>query len=197
MIAVGSTVNVNSGGIITGVGTVNGTTNINVGGLIQSGASGVGTLTFSNLTFANGATRIQATTDSKIVTTALTVNGGNGSVSIDIPSISSSQVFPRTITLIDYVTLAGASGTGAFVLGQIPNRTNAVLNFSNGTQVDLTINGVDFPVWTGALNQVWTTAVQGNPENWALNSNGAPTDFRPRDIATFTDTATNTTVATW
>ncbi len=196
VIAAGSTVNVNSGGIITGVGTVNGNTTINTGGLIQSGSSGIGTLTFSNLTFANGATRIQTTTDSKIVTTALTVNGGNGSVSIDIPSISSSGVFPRTITLLDYATIAGASGSAAFVLGQIPNRTDAVLNFNNGTQVDLTINGVDFPVWTGALNQVWTTAVQGNPENWVLNSNGTtPTDFRTRDIATFTDTATNTTVA--
>ena len=195
VIAAGSTVNVNSGGIITGVGTVNGNTNINTGGLIQSGSSGVGTLTFSNLTFANGATRIQATTESKIVTTALTVNGGNGSVSIDIPSISSVGVFPRTITLLDYVTIAGASGGAAFVLGQIPNRTNAVLDTTSATQVDLILNGVDFPVWTGALNQVWTTAVQGNPENWALNSNGTPTDFRTRDIATFTDTATNTTVA--
>ena len=197
VIAAGSTVNVNSGGIITGVGTVNGNTTINTGGLIQSGSSGIGTLTFSNLTFANGATRIQTTTDSKIVTTALTVNGGNGSVSIDIPSISSSGVFPRTITLLDYATIAGASGSAAFVLGQIPNRADLVLvPDAVNTRIDLTINGVDFPVWTGALNQVWTTAVQGNPENWVLNSNAAtPTDFRTRDIATFTDTATNTTVS--
>ena len=194
-VAAGSTVDVASGGTITGAGTVRGTTTISAGGRIQSGSSGVGTLTFSNLTFGAGTTSIQATTDSTILTTALTVNGGNGSVSIDIPSISSVGVFPRTITLLDYATITGASGFGAFALGQIPNRTDAVLvDNVAGTRVDLQINSVDFPVWTGALDQIWTTGGQGNPENWKLNSNGTPTDFRTRDIATFTDSSTNTTV---
>lgn len=196
-VAAGSTVNVTSGGTITGAGTVRGNTTISVGGRIQSGSSGVGTLTFSNLTFGAGATRIQATPDSKIVTTALTVNGGDNSVSIDIPSISSTGVFPRTVTLLDYATIAGGTGA-AFVLGQIPNRTVAFLNLSNGTQIDLTINSVDFPIWTGALDQVWTTGGQADPKNWVKNSDPNPitgkTDFEERDIATFTDSGTNTTV---
>ncbi len=197
-IATGSTMNVNSGGTLLGSGTVNGTTRIFAGGTVQPGFNGAGNLTVSNLTFEAGATSVRHSigtsvgTTSKHNATVLTVNGAVGSVTINIPSIDYTGVFPQTFPVIDYSgSILGANGFNAFTLGTMPNRTNAAL-VPNGVdgRIDLLLTSFDYPVWTGNLNGEWITGVQGGAENWALSSSPATgTDFRVQDTVLFSDTA--------
>ena len=197
-IATGSTMNVNSGGTLLGSGTVNGTTRIFAGGTVQPGFNGTGNLTVSNLTFETGATSVRHSigtsvgTTPKLNATALTVNGAVGSVTINIPSIDYTGVFPQTFPVIDYSgSILGANGFNAFALGTRPTRTMAslVLNGVDG-RIDLLLTSFDYPVWTGNLGGEWITGVQGGVENWALSSSpGTGTDFRVQDTVLFSDTA--------
>jgi fibronectin-binding autotransporter adhesin len=188
-VAAGSTINVNSGGLLTGNGTVNGSVVVSAGGTVQAGNNGVGNLTISALTFGSGASTIRASGASRLNVTTLTANGGTSSVTVNAPDISAVGVFP----VIDYAGSIGGAGFGAFVLGALPNRTTAsLLHNTLDTRVDLNVTSFDFPIWSGAGIGEWQTGVVGD---WRLNSNSAPTDFQAQDVATFTDTATNTNVS--
>ena len=179
------------GGHILGTGTVNGTTTISNGGRVESGALGIGTLTFQNLTFGavagNAATFDASLAASVNVTGSLVLNGGAGKVTINIAG-NPVGALPQTFTLLDYVTIGG-SGFGGFVLGTQPNRAVAgLIDDTTNTRVDYQITAIDFPIWSGSLSGAWALGVQGGAENWVLNSNNtSPTDFRVNDNVVFND----------
>ena len=172
---------------------MNGTTTISNAATVESGALGVGTLTFQNLAFgtiAGNTANFSASLASKInVTGTFLINGGANSVTINIAG-SPSGALPQTYTLIDYATIGGTGFTG-FVLGTQPNR--AVASLVNNTvdgRVDYTITAVDFPVWKGAVSGNWALGSQGGAENWVLNSNNATsTTFQVADNVHFDDVA--------
>ena len=190
-VGTGSTTTI--GGRLLGTGTVNGTTTISNAATVESGALGVGTLTFQNLAFgtiAGNTANFSASLASKInVTGTFLINGGANSVTINIAG-SPSGALPQTYTLIDYATIGGTGFTG-FVLGTQPNR--AVASLVNNTvdgRVDYTITAVDFPVWKGAVSGNWALGSQGGAENWVLNSNNATsTTFQVADNVHFDDVA--------
>ena len=61
---------------------------------------------------------------------------------------------------------------------------------SGGTALGLNVF-LDTPIWTGSQSTAWDTA----SANWNLASSGGTTTFYTADAVSFTDTATNTTVA--
>ena len=178
-------------GRILGTGTINGTTTIRTGGTVEAGVLGTGTLTFQNLILgvaAANTSTVEITLGSRVnVTAALAVNSGAGSVTINVAGNPGTS-FPATFPLIDYGTLSG-TGFAGFVLGTLPNRVNAtLLNNGTDTRVDLLVNSIDFPVWSGAFGPAWALGAQGGSENWVLNSNNlTSTTFQVKDNVLFGD----------
>ena len=184
-------------GRVFGTGTVNGTTTISSGGVVESGAFGVGNLTFQNLNFA-GTAMFNTSLSSSITVSALNglaLNGGNGSVTLNIVG---NPAVGTTYSLINYDGAIGGAGFAGITLGTQPNRIVAVLSNNAGTTtIEYTVNGTDFPVWSGALNGAWALGVQGGAENWVLGSNAAlSTEFRLSDNVVFSDQPTTDQVVT-
>lgn len=182
-------------GRVSGTGTVNGTTTISNGGIVESGAFGVGNLTFQNLNF--GASTFNASLASSLTVSALNglmLNGGAGGLTINIVG---NPVIGNTYSLINYDGIIGGAGFAGITLGTQPSRVVATLSDNAGTTtIEYTITGTDFPVWSGALNGLWALGLQGGAtENWAENSDGDLTDFRLNDNVMFNDVpATDQTV---
>jgi fibronectin-binding autotransporter adhesin len=173
-------------GRLSGTGTVNGTVSLSSGAVLDPGVAKAGILTLSNLTFSAGSFFAPSAASSVNVTTSngLTVSGGAGSVTINV----SGNTGLGSFTLLDYAGTIGGGGFGAFVLGTLPNRVVGALvdNVAN-TSIDLSITGIDFPIWSGALSGEWLLGPQGGAENWVLNSNGTKTEFQLQDNVLFND----------
>lgn len=196
-----SPVTVSAGGTLGGSGTVQSTVTVENNGSIESGnGAGTGTLTLTNVTLGSAAGNLSSFNlfaatgaPSVVVTTpnGLVANGGALSSTINvggtIPALG-------TYILIDYSGTLGG-GFGAFKLGTLPPRIiGSLVNNAANTSIDLSVTGTDFPIWSGALSGVWSTATLANPKNWVLNSNpGTPTDFITGDSVLFNDTATGVT----
>jgi fibronectin-binding autotransporter adhesin len=200
-LATSTAVTVAAGASLGGSGTVAGNVTVSHNGLIESGnGAGTGTLTISTLTLGATASDKMAfnlTPQSGVPAVVvsgvngLIANGGAASAAVNIASVPGGL---GTYTLIDYNgTLVG--GFGAYTLGTLPPRVIASLVDNAGaTSIDLAVTGLDFPIWSGALNGTWSTATLANPKNWVLNSNpGTPTDFIANDSVLFNDSATGTT----
>ena len=186
-------------GRVLGTGTINGTTTIRNGATLEAGALGLGNINFQNLvigTAAANTSTVEITLGSRInVTNALAVNSGTGTVTLNV-SGNPGTTFPITYPLIDYGTISG-TGFAGFVLGLQPNRVNAqLLNNATDTRVDLLINSLDYPVWSGGFGPAWALGAQGGAENWVLNSNNlTSTTFQVKDNVLFSDLpATDQTV---
>jgi autotransporter-associated beta strand protein len=156
--------------------TLNGTgptATMNIASLSVGGANG-STLTFSLGTGGNPTAPV-------ISTAALARNGNN------VVNLAGSNFSVGTFTLIQ--NTGAETGTGSFTLGTLPNRILASI-FDTGSKVDLNITGIDFPKWTGAVNNNWDTSNNSNPKNWVLNSNGTtPTDYIEGDSVLFDDSS--------
>jgi autotransporter-associated beta strand protein len=189
---------------LAGAGTVFGTvTALNSATLQPGGAIGAGTLGFSALTLGQAAGDLASVNFASLInaprlnvssSNGLIANGGANSVTINIgggaPAVG-------TYTMVKYLGAIGGAGFGAFRLGSLPTRliSAALVDNAANTSIDLNVTAIDFPIWTGALDNEWTAASQAAPKNWVLNSNNATsTDFLVDDNATFTDLATRTTV---
>ncbi len=188
---------------LTGAGSVTGAATVGTGGTVRPGdGAGLGTLSLAALAFGTGAGHTAAV--SFINNTApallnvtglngLAANGGANSVSVNLPGAAPAV---GTYTLIDYAGAIGGTGFAAFKLGTVPNRLVASLVHNLGnTSIDLTVTGMDFPIWKGAQSTEWSTAAIAPAKNWVLNSNNATgTDYLANDSVTFNDLATTTTV---
>ncbi len=196
-LAAGSTVTVAGGAALGGTGTINGATILNSGGILNGASTG-------RLTLAGGLTVGATAADSATINIAtsampgisvpgaLTLNGGNGSVTLNLTGFAPAV---GQYTLISYGSLAG-TGYSAFTLGTLPPRVTAILvNDTTANSVDVNVTGVDFPIWTGNLSSEWSTNTLSSPKNWVLNSNNAATtDYLEGDAVVFNDTASSTIV---
>ncbi len=113
-----SATTVNSGATLAGDGTVNGAITVNAGGSIAPGANN---LTVSSLTFSGTATVDVGTLTSYTsvaaikVNNALTVSGGAGAVTLNLPT---APGFNGTYRLIQFGS--GPANASGFTLGTIP-----------------------------------------------------------------------------
>ena len=195
-LAAGTSVTVASSAALGGSGIINGSVTVNSGGVLSPGYQGTGVLGIGgNLTIGASSSDLATLniigSSSIAVTGTLTLNGGAGSVAINVGGAAPSVgEFP----LISYGSLAG-TGYSAFVLGTLPNRVmaNLVNDTANGS-IDLSVTGVDYPIWTGARSGEWSSATLAGPKNWVLNSNhSSTTDYLAGDTVLFDDSATGTT----
>jgi autotransporter-associated beta strand protein len=113
-----SATTVNSGATLAGDGTVNAAVTVNSGGSIAPGA---GNLTVSSLTFSGTATLHVGTLSNFTsvaaikVNNALAINGGTGSVTLNLPR---ALGFNGTYRLIQFGS--GIANTSGFTLGAVP-----------------------------------------------------------------------------
>src|SRR5581483_424401 len=120
--------------------------------------------------------------------------GGNNSVTINVADLVGLS-FNTPYKMIGYSGAIGGNGFSAFKIGALSSRALAFLT-NTGSEIDLTVTGNDFIIWTGTDNLAngWDTSSQ----NWKLNSDGSSTAFinSPGDTVVFDDTAsgTNTTI---
>lgn len=138
---------VNSGATLAGDGTVNATVTVNSGGSIAPGANN---LTVARLTF-NGTGTINVGTLSPFtsvaairVNNALTLNGGAGAVTLNLPT---ALGFNGTFRLIQFGS--GPANTSGFTLGTVPtlawNQTGALRMNGNFLEYVITANGDTTP----------------------------------------------------
>lgn len=184
-----STVNLNSG-VLGGTGTFSNaaiTVASSPSNIVAGGDSGAGTLTVNSLAFSGSGQIDVAFGASLLNATTLTVNGAARSV-----VIQNAGGYPLAIgeyPLVSYSGSIGGTGSAAFVLGALPPRTLAHLDFSNPGVVDYDLTGTDHPIWTGSASSTWSTATISSPKNWTLAIAGTATDFLTGDNVVFNDNA--------
>ncbi len=171
-----------------GSGTVAATT-VAAGGIIKAGnAAGVGSLTAASMNFSGAGTVNIATAGTNFLnlTGALTTTGAN-SITLNVTAAPAAA----STKLIGYGSLAG-TGFSAFQLGVTPSSPRGFVLFNNTVAKEVDLN-TDFPIWTGGVSNVWSTATLASPKNWKLNSNSAQTDYINGDYVQFDDTASGST----
>jgi autotransporter-associated beta strand protein len=181
-------------------GTLDGTTTVNsvvvsagTGGIVANGDGSTSPLTIGSLTF-NGAGALNLNTAGAVSLNTTTLTTGAAAHSITVNATNTSWTSGTVYDLVSYSTLSGLGFT-AFQTGTIMGltpRQGATLTNPAGF-IALSITGGNIPVWSGAVNGNWTTAVIPEPKNWKLQTGGATTDFLTGDSVLFDDTATNTT----
>jgi len=172
-----------NGGTLGGIGTLSGVT-VNSGGTITAGnASGVGgNLSMTTLTFGTGSSTVNVNPGSAILAAsgALTANGTT--------TINVSGTGVSAVGVYHLITYTGSTVSSGFVLGTLPLRVVASLQFNAGS-IDLNVTGTDSPKWSGATSAAWDTATT----NWKLVSDGVTgttyIDGTPGDKVLFDDTA--------
>ncbi len=200
---------VNSGGILSGTGTIGGSIGVASGGhLAPGGAAAIGTLTTGSLTLNAGSivdeilgtpgagtpsvgdrSTLAAVLGTLMLPTSgtITVNladnagaGGNGSFG------------NGTYTLFSYSTLTGGNATfnSTFAIGTAP--VGKLYTFSN---TGLSNGEVDLTVVTAPSAKSWSGAINGNWDTTTANWQGGNL-FVANDTPTFDDSATGTTTIT-
>jgi fibronectin-binding autotransporter adhesin len=182
-----------AGQTLRGAGSVTGSVVLDGGAAITAGDAGVGNLAISgNLNAGTSSLNVTITNGTP---TSIVVGGnlsGTGPASSADFFIASNSLAIGTYTLVDYTGVL--TGFSSFGIGALPPRVLAGLvdNAAN-TSIDLSVTGVDFPVWTGAASGAWTTNTIGAPKNWKESASLNATDFINTDRVLFDDTATGTT----
>jgi fibronectin-binding autotransporter adhesin len=194
----GSLVAVNSTGTLAGIGTVTGAVTINNHGTLEAGNSGVGTLTLGSLTLGTNSGDVSTINVTQLGTIAvngsLTLTSGATST-INVGGGASGFTTGGSYPLVTYNGTALSSLSG-FSLGTLPPRVlGSLVESTSGSanSINLSVTGVDFPVWTGAKDGNWVTSptvTTGEPDDWVLNSNNATTtDFVAGDSVLFSNLA--------
>ena len=175
------------------------------GGTITGGAAGTGSLTLNGgLTFGGTGTVNVSTIANYTTNAAVNVTQTNGLTTagtVTLMLTGAAPVGTGTAHLIEYAGTVQGTGLSSFVLNTsgitgLGARATLTLDTSVANFVNVNYS-VDHPVWTGALNGLWSTATQSAPKNWVLASNSATTtDFISGDAVVFDDTATGTTTVT-
>ena len=193
------TLDVTSGGltigigqILSGVGNVSGVVTASGAGSIHPGnATGVGTLTMTDLTLGTSSVQytINGGTVGLVSVGNLLLTGGANSVTLNFLGLN-PNLGPQT--LIDYSgTPLTNTDFAKFTQGALFSRIEASLvNNTANTSVDLNVTGLKFPIWTGSVSTEWSTNIIGGTKNWVLNGGGAQTDFIASDKVVFDNTPT-------
>ncbi len=195
----GGTLDITSGGLtvgvgqnISGVGNVTGVVTASGGGSVHPGnATGVGTLTMTDLTLGTSSVQytFNAGTVGLVSVGNLLLTGGASSVTLNFLGLNPNL---GTQTLIDYTgTALDNTQFAKFTQGALFSRIEASLvNNTVNTSVDLNVTGIKFPIWTGSVSTEWSTAAIAGTKNWVLNGGGAQTDFIASDKVLFDNTPT-------
>ncbi|BCU78075.1 autotransporter-associated beta strand repeat-containing protein [Luteolibacter sp. LG18] len=190
-------VTVNSGATLAANAQLSPDVTIATGGLLASNpAAGAGITLKKDLNLAEGSA-IQINTASfpaapVQVLGTLNPTGGEATVSINLTGVAPAV---GQYPVISYGALGGV-GLTAFKLGTVPLRFQAQLYNDTVNKVIVmdVISSGDFPVWSGALGNEWSTAVLAAPKNWVMNSSAAiTTDYLDGEIDLFDDTAVHAT----
>jgi autotransporter-associated beta strand protein len=162
---------------------------------VANGNGATGDLVLSSLTFAGDArVDVRVSSPGLVVTGALTTTPANGTVVIN-PTAATGFWADGANNLISFGSFGG--NISNFSLGTITGTLGPRQSYGslllNGNNIALQVNG-DTARWTGALSNVWSTAVLANPKNWKLLAAGTGTDYLEGDNVRFDDTATSTAV---
>jgi fibronectin-binding autotransporter adhesin len=189
-----STATVAAGAVLGGQGYA-GAVNVLPGGGIEGGQSGTGSLNLTNLTYS-GAGNLNVTPQAfpyvPLVVSGndgLTLNGGTGSVLINIagPSLSSG-----TYHLLEYTGEVMGTDVAGFQIGSSfanAHSTYTLVNDQLEGYLNLTVTSNPV-VWSGSASNSWDTVVRSpGVTNWYLQSSGSATDFLTNDQVIFDDTA--------
>ncbi len=144
---IASPTTVSNGATLAGDGTVNAAVTVNAGGSVTPGASNltVSSLTFSGTAMVNVGTLSAYTSAAAIkVNNALTVGGGAGAVTINLPT---GLGFNGTFHLVQYGS--GPANASGFTLGTVPtlawNQTGALQVSGNYLDYVITAAGDTTP----------------------------------------------------
>jgi autotransporter-associated beta strand protein len=192
------TMNITNGAVVAKHAGIFGASTVNVSGkgVIMAGTDTSTTLAITNLTFNSGSAVTIGTlanftnAPAIMVTSTLTLVGGEGTITVNLPS---GPVDSGTYHLIAHANTLG--DTSCLILGTQPTlgaRQSALL-VNNAGVIDYVVTGVN-PYWTGALSSEWSLSTLADPKNLALPG-GATTDFMTGDIVTFDDVSTSQDVS--
>ena len=154
---------INSGGTLTGTGSLVGTTTVASGGILAPGDGGVGNITHSSLTLSSGGILdidFGSGNDTATVSAGgtLTLSGG---ATVDVNSFATEG----TYTIIN-TTGATVSGTATTALSAVGGDPSKVYTFADtGTAITMTISGSD-------PSNYWNVDGTGSWElagNWTKN----------------------------
>ena len=159
------------GQTLTGSGTVAGTLSVGSGATVNPGLSGTGTLAATGFTLNAGATmnfEFASPTTGDLVNVGangLTINGGAGSVLINLlqPNSSSALAAVGTYDLFQYLGSIGGAGVSALTTTNLPIGLNAAFGTatSGGNNfVTVTVTDVSstFPNWKLSGGGTWNSA---------------------------------------
>jgi autotransporter-associated beta strand protein len=178
------------------------------GGNIEAGIEGHGSLTLAGLNFQNTAnvfvsnlTNYQTNAAVNVTgSNALTAQGNASSITFFLGGAAPLNTSPKISHLLQYsgaIQSGGLASPGFDTSGIIglSSRAQFQIITSNPGFIDLQYV-VDYPIWTGNGNQIWTTSLPTDPptNNWKLASSSGTANFLVNDIAAFDDSATNTSV---
>jgi len=196
----GGAVTVNTNATLGGSGLINSAVTVKNGGSIESGdGTRNGTMQLKSLALGSTSGDLAALNLSAAAilnvtnNNGLVLNGGTGSVTVNVGGIISSL---GAVPLITYKGALGGTGYGAFVLGSTPPGISGYLsNDTVNASVDFVATLVTIPRWTGGLSSEWSTNTLAAPKNWVLDSDGVTAiDYFDGENVKFDDTAANPTV---
>lgn len=164
---------------------------------LQGGVAGVGTLTAGNLTLGGGASdsvslkgALSATAGYKaIAVNNLTLNGGNGSVNLDVTG--SGLTLGNTYDFLvstNPITAPNASSVVAAL--KVNSRSLSPVVDGTGTKIQLLYSAADSIYWTGANGTAWNAS----DTNWKLTASNGNAQFMNNDVVLFHDGPVNNTV---
>jgi fibronectin-binding autotransporter adhesin len=213
-----SGITVAGGATLGGTGTANlATATLNDTGNIEAGFRGAGSLTLGGLNFIDTAnvniSNIAHYTSVAAVNVTgsnqLTAQGSSSSIVFQLFGAAPTNTVTETAHLLQYVGSIQGGGLSGITTADNLNTAN-IIGLSPRSQFNLITTdpgyidlqfSVDYPIWTGAGNGIWTTSPpsQAPNYNWKLASSGTnntPTDFLVNDAPVFDDSAgAHTTVS--
>ncbi len=193
-------VQVNSGATLSGNGTISAPLTVVNGGILTPGVNSSGTMTIAGgqLTFGAATGNSAALnmsiganpTSINVTAGGVTVNGGPGSVAVNVTYPSAPPV--GVYKLISYAsgTISPTDST-AFTLNISSRVAASLVDNVAGQSLDLNVTAFRFPVWSGSSSLNWNTS----DTNWVLSSNtnsvtsSTQTQFIPGDFVEFSDYA--------
>lgn len=169
---------------IGGRGTV-GATVLADGAAIQGGRSGTGALTTGDLTMAGAATvsGTLAAGTTPVSAQALTLNGGNGSVQLNMTG--SGLVSGTDYDVLSYTSISAPNASSPLAAFSSPSRIFAPVLDTVNKKVKLHYDASAVLTWTGSGSSEWSYRTGLN--NWTFS--GSPSDFLAGDFVYFGNVA--------